>query len=90
MSVNLKIEVSEIPSVHLTSRFRNFGEDVWRELKALSAVSLDEIDRAETCFHVPTVHPRDLAKVLPIIHHLLRTHGFAETATITRIKEIDS
>lgn len=44
------------PTNDLIHRFRNFGEDVWREYREVSRVeiSLDQIDRATEMFSITT------------------------------------
>ena len=64
-------------------RFRNFGEDVFRELRDLCDVDIYEIDRATTSFAVRSVVESDVDQVEAILRRLLEEHFFSESTTLT-------
>lgn len=84
MSAAIKIEISDEPTGDVIHRFRNFGEDIYQELRATCSVNLDEIDRATTSFMVRDIHPLDLGTVTQTIKKELRRHHFDQTASLTR------
>lgn len=85
MSAAIKIEISDELTGDIVHRFRNFGEDIYRELRDTCSVSIDEIDRSTTTFMVRDIHKRDLGVVTQTIKRELRRHHFEQTATLTRI-----
>jgi hypothetical protein len=85
MSAGIKIEISDEPTGDVVHRFRNFGEDIYRELRATCSVSIDEIDHSTTSFVVRDIHKRDLGVVTQAIKRELRRHHFEQTATLTRV-----
>ena len=85
MSAAIKIEISDEPTGDIVHRFRNFGEDIYRELRNTCSVSIDEIDRSTTTFVVRDIHKRDLGVVTQTIKRELRRHHFEQTATLTRV-----
>jgi hypothetical protein len=85
VSAAIKIEISDEPTGDVVHRFRNFGEDIYRELRDTCSVSIDEIDRSTTSFVVRDIHKRHLGVVTQTIKRELRRHHFEQTATLTRV-----
>ena len=85
MGATLRIETTEQATSTVVHRFRNFGEDVYRELRDSCTVSIEEIDRSTTVFTVRDVHTRRVKTVTRAILELARRHGFSATAVVTRV-----
>jgi hypothetical protein len=51
------------PRPELVHQWRNFGEDVYGELRDACEVSISEIDASTSEFHVRKIHTRELRKV---------------------------
>jgi hypothetical protein len=81
----IRIAISDPPTGDIIHRFRNFGEDLYRELREECTVSLDEIDSSTTAFVVRDIHKRDLRRITKMITELLREHHFEATATVTSL-----
>ena len=90
MSREIRIEISDKPSVDIVHRFRNFGEDVYRALKDSCNVDLGEIDKATTAFTVRGVHRRDVRRITKIIEKQLEIHNFANTAKLSCLSSAES
>jgi hypothetical protein len=88
MSTALKIEISNPPTPDVVHRFRNFGEDVWTQLRETCDVSLDEIDRATNTFTVRSVRKREVRTVTRLLQAAIKEHGFEGTGTITSLHEV--
>ena len=56
--------------------FRNFGEDVWRELRHDAEISLDEIDSSTTSFGIRRITRRRVSHVEQRLRKLIASHGF--------------
>jgi hypothetical protein len=84
MSLSIKIEIPGPATDQIVHRFRNLGEDVYRDLKAVCSLDIEEIDRATTSFVVRQVRPRDIGHVTQVIKRQLRAHNF-EHAIVTRL-----
>ena len=85
MSAAIKIEISDEATGDDVHRFRNFGEDIYRELRDTCSLNVDEIDQSTTTFVVRDIHKRDLGVVIEAIKRELRRHQFDQTATLTRV-----
>jgi hypothetical protein len=85
MSVAIRIEISDPPTGAVIHRFHNFGEDIYRALQEICAVSIEEIDRATSSFVVRDIRRRDLGAVTQIIQRELKRHRFENTATLVRL-----
>lgn len=85
MRAAIKIEISDESTGDVVHRFRNFGEDIYRALRDVCAVSIDEIDRSTTTFVVRDIPKRDLGLATQTIKRELRRHHFEQTATLTRL-----
>jgi len=85
MRAAYKIEVSDPMTPDLVHRFRNFGEDVYRELRDICSVSIEEIDASTNSFIVGDIHKRDLGTVTLAIRRAIKKHGFEETSSLVRL-----
>ena len=56
-------------------RFRNFGEDVWREFRDELTVSLGEIDKSTDRFIVKNIKQRQLKRVLERLEKIATAHS---------------
>ena len=84
MSAAIKIEISDEPTSDIISRFRNFGEDVYRALRETCSVSIEGIDASTTSLTVRDIHRRDLGEVTQTIKRELKRHHFDSSATLTK------
>lgn len=74
MSRSLRIRLTNArPS--LIHSFRNFGEDVYRDLRDTYDISIEEIDAATEQFHVGGIPNRDLRRVAGHIRKLSERCG---------------
>jgi hypothetical protein len=55
----------------LVHTFRNFGEDVFRSFRDSYVVSLDEIDKATSEFHIRGIHKREVRSVIAKVRNLI-------------------
>jgi hypothetical protein len=55
----------------LVSRFKDFGEDVWRALHDECDVSIKEIDHAVAEFHIRGIHKREARKATAKVRDIL-------------------
>ena len=85
MAATLRIEVAEQPVASVVHRFRNFGEDVFRELGETYSIDLDEIDQANTSFTLAKVPARKVGQVTEQLMRAARRHGFGSSLRVTRI-----
>ncbi|MGF1655763.1 MAG: hypothetical protein ACFCU3_02160 [Verrucomicrobiales bacterium] len=76
----LRISIHEDPSPTVNHRFRNFGEDVYRQFRDVYNVSIDEIDRSTTSFEIHNVKRRELRKTSEEIKRLLTRHYFTNSS----------
>ncbi|MGL5009769.1 MAG: hypothetical protein ACRC6I_07775 [Paracoccaceae bacterium] len=65
-------------------RFRNFGEDVWKELRPEKRfeVSIDEIDRCTDQFEVRT-QPLLVLRVVKAVGPILKRHLMVDRCSVT-------
>jgi hypothetical protein len=82
MTASIRIHTSDDPTPAVVHRFRNFGEDVYRELADRCSVNMDEIDAATTSF---VVRRKDLGVVTQLIKKALRQHNFDVSGEMVRI-----
>ena len=85
MSAAIRIEIAETPSPETIHRFRNFGEDIYRQLRDKCTVDLAEIDAATTNFTVRDIRIQDLGTVTQLIKKQLRHHHFENSAKMMRL-----
>lgn len=62
MAKILKVSLTT-PSPDLVHEFRNFGEEVYHELREHCGVSIDEIDASTSEFHLREIHKRELRTI---------------------------
>ena len=65
------------PDTDWVHRFRNFGEDVWRELKEESDLTIGEIDSSISSFEVHGLKSRRVGRAKQVLGRLIDCHGFA-------------
>jgi hypothetical protein len=56
------------------SRFRNFGEDVYRRLQGLATVDIAEVDAATDVFVVRDIRRRHLGEVTQVLARTVRAN----------------
>jgi hypothetical protein len=81
-TIRVRIPDDADPTGTIVHRFRNFGEDIFRVLRDICSVDLDEIDRCTSTFCIRDVADTDLPRVMEVIEHELRHHNFLETANL--------
>lgn len=77
------IQITDAPTPDVVHRFRNFGEDLYRELGSRCLVSIQEIDKSTTSFALRDIRTRDLGAITKSIKAHLRKHHFDGTGTIS-------
>ena len=85
MSLAIKIVIAELPTFEAIHRFRNFGEDIFRLLRDVCSVNIEEIDRATDSLVVRDIHRRDLGLVTLTIKRELRRYHFDGSASLARM-----
>jgi hypothetical protein len=85
MSVAIKIMIADLPTSGVIHRFRNCGEDIFRLLRDVCSVNIEEIDRATDSFVVRDIHRRDLGLVTLTIKRELKRHHFDGSASLVRM-----
>ena len=86
MSVSLKIEISDTAADYYEqlNRFRDFGEDLYREWKDTCDIRLNEIDSAIHYFFVRGIRRDNLEAVTGRIQQLLRRYHLDDSASLVR------
>lgn len=85
MSTAIQIQISEEPTSDIVHRFRNFGEEVYLDLKDICSVDIDEVDASTTSFTIRNIRRRDLGEVTQTIKRRLKKHHFDQSATLIRL-----
>jgi hypothetical protein len=87
MSAAIKIQLTGVQTVEnqLHSRFLNFGEDVYRELRDTCAVNLGEIDSAFDHFVVRGIRRRDIGTVTQALNRIIRHHRLMDDVRLVRV-----
>ena len=83
---DLRVEISDPPTLDTIHRFRNFGEDVYRAFRDRHSVDIGEIDASTKSFHVRHVHRRELRSVSKEIMRIATKHFFAPTASVVVVE----
>lgn len=83
MSVTIKIETNDKPTLDMIHNWRNMGEDVYRELRDTYTVSLNEIDASTTSFHVADIKRSQVRRVTAKIRNILRKHNFDRSTAVS-------
>ena len=71
MAKTLKVTLTA-PSPDWVHQFRNFGEDVYRELREESEVSIEEIDASTSEFHLRGIHKREVRTVAAKVRKIMK------------------
>ena len=76
----------QTPDADLVHRFRNFGEELYREFSTSghAEMSLDEIDAATREVHVHVKAKRHLGAVTAFIKKTLQRHGLDDQFALSR------
>ncbi len=74
MGRTLRIQLTNA-SPDLIHDFRNFGEDVYRNLRGDYGVSIQEIDASTTEFHVREIPKREVRRVASAVRNLAEKYG---------------
>lgn len=67
------------------NRFRNMGEDVYRQLREVCAVDLGEIDAAVDHFVVREVRRKDIGTVTTLLNRILRHSRMLDEVRLVRV-----
>jgi hypothetical protein len=67
------------------NRFRNMGEDVYRQLRDLCAVDLGEIDAAVDHFLVREIRRKDIGTVTALLKRILRHSRMLDDVRLVRV-----
>jgi hypothetical protein len=86
MAKILKIELT-MPPEEFLHQFRNFGEDVYRDLKDECAVSLDEIDSAITVFYVRDLRSKIAHTAAARVRKIALAHSMAAMIDVSEVPE---
>ncbi|HEX8362019.1 MAG TPA: hypothetical protein VF613_18015 [Longimicrobium sp.] len=89
MRATIAIELTE-PDPELVHRFQNLGEDVYRALREMCSVDIDEIDRATSRFSVREIRPRDIGRASQALERLVRRHDFEGSVRLVRLDRQES
>ena len=81
MSKSISITIEDKVTPEILHRFRNFGEDVWRELKDECNVDLDEIDRSTNAFFVCGIKTKMAKRTLAKIENIAEEHNLQDSVT---------
>jgi hypothetical protein len=66
----LKVQLTT-PSPDLVHQFRNFGEDVYRDLRDECEISIREIDASTTEFHLCAIPKREVRSVAARVRKII-------------------
>ena len=83
--ISLKVIVHEDITSDLIHRFRNFGEDVYRELRDEVDINIDQIDRSENEFEIHNIKNSQVNRVIKRIEYHVDKHGFDKSGEVIRI-----
>lgn len=70
MAKTLKVQLTT-PGPDWVHQFRNFGEDVYRDLRDQCEVSIAEIDASISEFHLRGIHKRDVRSIAARVRKLI-------------------
>jgi len=85
MYAAIKGEISDEPTCDIVHRFRNFGEEVYRGLRDIYSVNIEEVDTSTTSFTVRDIPRRNLGDVMQTIKRELKGHHFDSSATLAKL-----
>jgi hypothetical protein len=87
MTSAVTVVIADPVTPDLLHRFRNFGEDVWRDLRFSCDVSLDDVDTATTELTIRRIRKRELRNVINYLERQFRVHGFEKIVSIRVVRE---
>jgi hypothetical protein len=67
------------------NRFRNMGEDVYRQLRDFCSVDLGEIDAAIDHFIVREIRRKDIGRVTTLLKRILRQSQMLDDVHLVRV-----
>lgn len=70
MAKTLRIKLTA-PSPDLVHQFRNFGKDVYRDLRDECEVSIQEIDASTSVFHLRGIHRREVRSIAARVRKII-------------------
>jgi hypothetical protein len=70
MAKTLRVQLTT-PSPDLVHEFRNFGEDVYRDLRSECEISIQEIDASTSEFHLRGIHKREVRSLAAKIRKII-------------------
>jgi RNase P/RNase MRP subunit p30 len=82
MSATLRIEASDPADQGVVHRFRNFAEDIYREIGSKSGVNLAAADAATSVLTLPGVQRRQLGSVRTSVLRLAKKHKLDITVSV--------
>ncbi|MDX2253490.1 MAG: hypothetical protein NW202_14475 [Nitrospira sp.] len=85
MSIAIKIVISGPETFESIHRFRNCGEDIFRSLRDICSVSIEEIDAATDSFVIRDIAKPDLGLVTQTIKRELKKHNFDDSVSLVRL-----
>jgi hypothetical protein len=86
MAKTLKVQLSA-PSPELVHFFRNFGEEVYRDLRSECEISIQEIDASTSEFHLRGIHKREVRSVAARVRKIIEKRY--QTLPPIEVYEID-
>jgi hypothetical protein len=86
--IDFEVPTDSSARADIVHRIRNFGEDLYRELKrsGLAEIDLDEVDRAIDQIHARAIKVRKVRTVSAFIAKMLEQHNLAEIAFVSQAK----
>ena len=75
------------PSPNMVHQWRNFGEDVYRELRDECEVSIDEIDASTSEFFLRGIHKRELLTTIAKVRKIAEKSMMSEIISVTEIRD---
>jgi hypothetical protein len=86
MARTLKVYLTA-PTPELVHQWRNFGEDVWGQLREECEVSIDEIDASTSEFFVRGIHKRELRTIAARVRKIAEKNLMAQIVSVTEITD---
>jgi hypothetical protein len=80
----LKVELT-MPSAEFLHQFRNFGEDVYRDLRDECSVSIAEIDAATSVFFVRDLHAKFVRSAAARVRKIASKHQMAGMIDVAEV-----
>ncbi len=84
MAKNLKVELT-MPPAEFLHQFRDFGEDVYRDLRDECSVSIEEIDAATTVFFVRDLRAKFVRTAAARVRKIALKHQMAGMIDVTEV-----